>query len=202
MKNIQTVLLLLITIVFFACKSTETFTSSERNLIHSALKDLPFRVLQINNFEDSLILRTNCTDIFNFEKDTSFQLLIERMKSTLKAENGVGLAAPQIGISRNIFLYMRLDLPGEPIEVVVNPKIIHKSDTLICFERDGCLSIPDFRGNSIRYPWIEVEYHNEKGELKKVRLSDHSRQNSFTSVIFQHEFDHTRGVLFIDKLCK
>lgn len=54
----------------------------------------------------------------------------------------------------------------------------------------------------MRYPWIDVEYYNEKGELKQERLSGYSRETDFTGIIFQHEFDHLQGVLFIDKLCE
>jgi peptide deformylase len=176
------------------------------------------------------------------------------MKKTLEVERGVGIAAAQVGISKNLFLFMRLDLPDQPVHVAVNPKIVNHPDTtvcferdgclsipdrsgnsvrypwidveyqnekgekvcerlegysrqntftaVVCFERDGCLSIPDRSGNSVRYPWIDVEYQNEKGEKVRERLEGYSRQNTFTAVIFQHEYDHTKGVLFTDKLCK
>ncbi|MDR2834734.1 MAG: peptide deformylase, partial [Bacteroidales bacterium] len=67
---------------------------------------------------------------------------------------------------------------------------------------DGCLSIPDFSGNSQRYPWVEVEYLNQNGEKITEKLTGYSRLTSFTAVIFQHEYDHLRGTLFIDKLCE
>ena len=70
----------------------------------------------------------------------------------------------------------------------------------ICFEGDGCLSVPDLSGSTKRYAWIDVEYYNEKGELIKERLSGQSRGSDFTGVIFQHEFDHLQGILFIDRL--
>ena len=97
---------------------------------------------------------------------------------------------------------MRLDLPEQPVLVAVNPKIIRHSDTTVCFERDGCLSVPGRSENSIRYPWIEVEYFNEKGEKVRERLEGYSRQDTFTAIIFQHEYDHLKGILFTDKLCK
>jgi hypothetical protein len=58
--------------------------------------------------------------------------LVARLKKTLEVENGVGIAAPQVGISKNIFLFMRLDLPDKPVHVAVNPKIVHHPDTTIC----------------------------------------------------------------------
>jgi peptide deformylase len=194
-------LFLIIALTFVSCKMA-TFSNEEKALIEGATSETPFRVLQITGKQDSIVLRTLCSDVENFTNDSTFHLLIERLKTTLSIENGVGIAAPQVGISRNIFLFMRLDLPGEPVCVAVNPKIINHPDTTVCFERDGCLSIPDFRGNSVRYPWVDVEYYNEKGELIRERLEGYSRQNTFTAVIFQHEYDHTKGVLFIDKLCE
>jgi peptide deformylase len=185
-----------------SCETLQSFTETDRALIVSGTVEMPFRVLQITDRQDSLLLRHPCVDIKNFANDSTFQLLVARMKKTLEIENGVGIAAPQVGISKNLFLFLRLDLPDNPVHVVVNPKIIHHPDTTVCFERDGCLSIPDRSGNSVRYPWIDVEYRNEKGEKIRERLEGYSRQNTFSAVIFQHEYDHTKGILFTDKLCK
>jgi peptide deformylase len=202
MKNLFLLITLLSGILLGSCRSSVSFSDEEKKLITEATAETPFRVLSITNRPDSLVLRTPCRDLKNFVGDTAFHLLIARLKTTLAMENGVGIAAPQVGISKNIFLFMRLDLPDEPVVVVINPKIVNCPDSTVCFERDGCLSIPEFRGNSVRYPWVEVEYTNETGELVHERLEGYSRQNTFTAVIFQHEYDHTRGVLFIDKLCE
>jgi peptide deformylase len=191
-----------IAFLFVSCKTLHPFTEAEKTIIVSSKAETPFRVLQITDKQDSVVLRTPCTDIRNFANDSTFHLLVERLKTTLREENGVGIAAPQVGISKNLFLFMRLDLPDEPVFVAVNPKIVNHPDTTVCFERDGCLSIPDRSGNSVRYPWIDVEYLNEKGEKIRERLEGYSRRNTFTAVIFQHEYDHTKGVLFIDKLCE
>lgn len=192
----------LVLLLMTSCKSTTPFSKKESALIHSGSAETPFRVLQITDQPDSLILRTPCADVENFVGDSAFNLLVKRLKTTLKEEDGVGIAAPQVGISRNVFLFMRLDLPGEPVIVAVNPRIVAHPDSTVCFRRDGCLSIPGIRGNSIRYPWVDVEYYNEKGELIRERLAGYSRRDTFSGVIFQHEYDHTRGVLFIDKLCE
>jgi peptide deformylase len=185
-----------------SCKTTQPFASADRSLIISGTETTPFRVLQITDRQDSILLRKPCVDLKHFASDSTFHLLIARMKTTLEVENGVGIAAPQVGISKNLFLFVRLDRPDQPVQVAVNPKIINHSDTTVCFERDGCLSIPDRSGNSIRYPWIDVEYQNEKGEKIRERLTGHNRLNTFTAVIFQHEYDHTKGILFTDKLCE
>jgi peptide deformylase len=203
MKSIKICLIITgIIVLLHSCKTAQPFTGADKSLIISGKAETPFRVLLITDRKDSVVLRTPCIDLKNFAADSAFLLLVARLKKTLEVENGVGIAAPQIGISKNLFLFMRLDLPDNPVIVVVNPKIIHHPDTMVCFERDGCLSIPDRSGNSIRYPWVEVEYLNEKGKKIRERLEGYSRQNTFTSVIFQHEYDHTRGILFTDKLCK
>ena len=190
------------TLFFISCNTVQPFTAAERSLILSGTSEMPFKVLQVTDMQDSLFLRKPSFDLKNFAADSAFHTLVARLKTTLAAENGVGIAAPQVGISKNLFLFMRLDIPDNPVQVVVNPKIVHHPDTLVCFMRDGCLSIPDFSGNSSRYPWIEVEYFDEKGEKITERLEGYSRQDGFTAIIFQHEYDHTRGVLFTDRLCE
>ncbi len=175
-------------------------TEQERNYILSGDENTPFRVLTVDDAADSLILRTECSDL-DFKADSALiARLIARMDTTMKAENGVGLAAPQIGILRNIFLFVRIDKPGSPVEVAINPRIVNKPDETICFEGDGCLSIPGQSGNSVRYAWIEVEYLNAKGKKVHERLEGFSRKTDFTGIVFQHEFDHLRGVLYTDKL--
>lgn len=178
-------------------------TPQELTLINNADIKTPFRVLTIDNMEDSLFLRKKAIDIDTKDIATnkSLQDFIQRLKLTMVVESGVGIAAPQVGLGRNIFLFVRLDKPDFPIDVAINPKIVNHPEEKVCFEDDGCLSVPDISDNSLRYPWIDVEYYNENGELIKERLSGHSRGGDFTGVVFQHEFDHLDGILFTDKLC-
>jgi peptide deformylase len=197
---------LVLSVVFstllLACGSRSAFTVAEREIILAAPDSVPFRVLQITGYNDSITLRAICTDLQNYEKDTVFQHFIKRLECTLHAAGGVGIAASQVGICRNVFLFMHLDLPNEPITLAVNPKITATPDTMVCFERDGCLSIPNFSGNSVRYAWVDVEYFSAEGKKISEQLKGYSRTDDFTGIIFQHEYDHTKGVLFIDKLCK
>jgi peptide deformylase len=176
-------------------------TNEEKTLINSGKANESFRVLLTTNTEDSLILRQKSQTIELTKDADELKLLIARLKVTLEVENGVGIAAPQVGILRNLFIIVRVDKPGMPVEAVINPTIVSFPDKTVCFERDGCLSIPEISGNSIRYPWIEVEYFNENGEKIREKLSGYSRKGNFAAVIFQHEYDHLWGILFIDKLC-
>ena len=132
----------------------------------------------------------------------NLQLLIKRLQTTLYESGGVGIAAPQVGVLKNIFLFMRMNHPEQLVETALNPKIVSHPIETVCFERDGCLSIPELRGNSIRFPWIDVEYYDDSGNLINERLEGYSRMGDFTSVIFQHEYDHLNGILFIDRLCQ
>lgn len=196
MKNI-----LLILLLFLSLKGMAQLTKDEKYLINEMDNKTPFRVLKITNSADSVFLRTPAQNIDLLKDQKEIKKLVDRMKITMDAESGVGIAAPQIGISRNIFLFTKINDPQHPVIVALNPKIIDHPIETVCFERDGCLSIPGVSGNSIRYPWVEVEYTNENGELVREKLEGYSRQEDFTGVIFQHEYDHLQGVLFIDKLC-
>lgn len=176
------------------------FTPLERSSILSGDTNASFRVLSVDNEADSLILRQKCRDV-DFQADKELiQLLISRLKLTMAAESGVGIAAPQVGVLRNVFLFMRFDKPEQPIEVAINPRIVSTSPDTYCFERDGCLSVPDRRENTRRYVWIDVEYSNEAGKQVRERLYGGMRGADFTGVIFQHEFDHLQGVLYIDRI--
>lgn len=194
---------ILILVVSSCDKSKQTMTDKEISLINDGAESERMRVLTIDNQEDSLFLRSKSQDIdtSNIAQDRNLQKLIKRMAVTLDDEGGVGLAAPQVGIGRNLFLFMRISDPYKPYQVAINPKIVAHPDTMVCFENDGCLSIPDISGTSMRYAFVDVEYYNEKGELIKERLSGHSRNTDYTGIIFQHEYDHLLGVLFTDKLC-
>ncbi|QIK59552.1 peptide deformylase [Dysgonomonas sp. HDW5A] len=194
-------LVLLIVLTLFSVKSMAQFTQDEKDLINSGTTETPFRVLKVTDQQDSIFLRQKCSDIENINESEDLQLLIDRLKATMAAESGVGIAAPQVGIARNVFLFTRIDKANYPVIVAINPKIVNHPEETICFERDGCLSIPGISGNSIRYPWVDVEYTDENGNLVQERLEGYSRESDFTGIIFQHEFDHLQGVLFIDKLC-
>ena len=178
------------------------FSAKEKSLINSNTSGTPFSVLLVTNEKDLAILRSKCEDVDLSADKEDLGLLIERMKATLKTEEGVGLAAPQVGIQKNVILFMRIDLPDEPVVAAINPRIINHSEDTTCFEGDGCLSIPGMSGNSVRYPWIEVEYTDETGKLVRETLHGHSREGDFTAVIFQHEYDHLQGILYIDRLCE
>lgn len=199
----KSIALLFLIVSQFILMAFIPFSERELEIIHNGDKETPFRILQVTDPVDSLVLRMYSIDIDadSIGNDESLQLLIRRLTVTMHASGGVGIAAPQVGVLKNVFVFIRLDLPDEPVQVVINPKIVNFPDEAVCFERDGCLSIPDLRANSWRFPWVDVEYWDEKGSFHCEHLEGHSRDDQFTAVIFQHEYDHLQGILFTDKIC-
>ncbi len=125
--------------------------------------------------------------------------IIEKMIYCVKKSKGVGLAAPQIFESYQILVissHPNERYPNAPLmenEVLINPKIISKSKEK---EKgmEGCLSIPGIRAQVSRYKKIEVEYTSRKGTLKRVVFED------FIARIFQHEYDHLKGKVYLDRV--
>ncbi len=107
---------------------------------------------------------------------------------------GVGIAAPQVGILKNIIWVQRFDKSGMPFEVYLNPVIANYSDEKQV-ELEGCLSIPN-RMDTLytRAKSINIEYDKMDGTHHKETVE------GFTAVIFQHEIDHLRGILYTDHL--
>lgn len=178
------------------------FSQKELDIIYNGTIEEPFRVLTTDNEADSLILRSKSEDIDQIKGNQELLILVQRLLATMEAEQGVGIAAPQVGVLKNVFLFIRTDETDYPVEVAINPKIINHADTTICFENDGCLSIPGRNEDTVRYPWIEIEYTNLVGQNVRERLEGYSRDGNFVSVIFQHEFDHLQGIMYTDRICK
>ncbi len=198
MKITTTIITLII-----SAQLTMAFTEREKEIIRNADSDTSFRILLTTDPIDSFILRMQSSNINtdSISTDEDLQLLIQRLMVTMAEAGGVGIAAPQVGVLKNLFLFIRIDKPDYPIQVAINPRIVNHPQETVCFEGDGCLSIPNISANSIRFPWVEVEYWDEQGDFHKEKLMGFSRDEDFTSIIFQHEFDHLNGILFTDKIC-
>ncbi|NOY77289.1 MAG: peptide deformylase [Calditrichaeota bacterium] len=127
--------------------------------------------------------------------DETVRQLVDGMFDTMYAEDGVGLAAPQVGVSKRIFIIDLSEVEGEPEEpmVFINPRIIWKSDATSIAE-EGCLSIPGIREDVKRSKEVEVEALNEKGERV------HYKATGLFARAILHENDHLKGVLFVDYL--
>ena len=198
MKRILTSVALLFAILaLFSCSQggEEPWTEGERQLITEG--EGVMRVLTVEDTLDLAVLRAISIDLPVKEiASETFNTLARRMLATVTSpeQDGVGIAAPQVGLNRRVIAVQRFDKPGEPFEVYPNIRItgMHGPEEL---GAEGCLSVPGRRGNVMRSRNVDIAYVHPR-TLKDTVESVHG----FTAVIFQHECDHLDGVLYIDKL--
>ncbi len=148
-------------------------------------------ILEILTIPDKR-LKQKSSDVENFDKDLA--KMVKDMFETLYASgNGIGLAAPQVGIKKRIVV---IDLKEEgksnPM-TLINPKIIFYSEEKFVNE-EGCLSIPGFYADVSRSNSVEVEWEGLDRKKNKKKLT------GLMSICIQHEIDHLDGILFIDYL--
>ena len=119
--------------------------------------------------------------------------LVAEMFDSMYAAEGIGLAAPQIGISRQITVIdVSFNERPEDRLVLINPEVLEREGSQV--EEEGCLSLPDIREKVKRSAWVKVRAQNAKGELFEVEGED------LLARALEHEIDHLHGVLFIDRL--
>ncbi|NEZ61256.1 peptide deformylase [Leptolyngbyaceae cyanobacterium CCMR0082] len=131
--------------------------------------------------------------------DPQLQQLIDDLLATAAAKNGVGIAAPQVAEGLQLFIVASRPNPRypeaptmEPI-AMINPHILNHSDDQVK-GWEGCLSVPGKRGFVPRYREIEVTYLDRDGHDHRQHLQD------FVARIFQHEYDHLQGKVFLDRV--
>lgn len=126
--------------------------------------------------------------------DDSVRQLAREMLQTMYSSQGIGLAAPQVAINKQLIV---IDCDPEnaanPPLVLINPKITRYSREL-CKGEEGCLSIPGVFLDVIRPAAIEVSYKDESGRPQKVQFKD------LLARVIQHEMDHLNGVMFVDRV--
>jgi len=129
------------------------------------------------------------------EFDDALLKTAEEMLLVMYASNGIGLAAPQVGINKRLMVFNEAGNPDKPDSemILVNPVFLSKSDATDLKE-EGCLSFPQIDGKVYRHTSIEVEYQTVTGEKIVKQFQD------MPARIFQHEYDHLDQVLFIDRL--
>ncbi|HIK28711.1 MAG: peptide deformylase [Oscillatoriaceae bacterium SKW80] len=155
------------------------------------------QILQIYKLGNP-ILRQPAQPIENIY-DEYIQNLIDALIATVVPANGVGIAAPQVAESYRMFIVASrptLRYPNAPEmepTPMLNPRIIARSSEIVK-DWEGCLSIPGIRGLVPRHQAIEVEYSDRNGKLHRQVLTD------FVARIFQHEYDHLDGKVFLDRV--
>ncbi|RDU55247.1 peptide deformylase [Helicobacter sp. MIT 00-7814] len=128
--------------------------------------------------------------------DSELHTLLDDMYETMIERNGVGLAAIQVGVAKQILV---INLPREDNQQykedlleIINPVFLKQEGEIAWNE--GCLSVPDFYESTTRFSHISLAYKDRFGNDKLLQAED------FLSVAIQHEIDHLNGVLFVDKL--
>jgi peptide deformylase len=193
---------------FFLWDSHRPFTLRESRIIRQS--DSLMKVMTMP--EDSAILRASAAEFSPAELASPLMpVLLEKMLFTVRhpSQEGVGIAAPQVGISRRAVLVQRFDKPGEPFEAYLNIRIDSLSGEPV-IGPEGCLSVPGLRGMVPRAPRIVISYvrpafssggddglGEDSGESAPRRVQE--CVEGFTAVIFQHECDHLDGILYTDR---
>jgi len=126
------------------------------------------------------------------------QAFIDDLAETLAASNGVGIAAPQVGVSLRIFLVIPVSDPHQPEETtgpvaMINPEITAHSEEIVK-DWEGCLSVPGMRGLVPRFRSLTLRYQTRDGRSEEKEFTD------FTARICQHEYDHLEGLLYLDRM--
>ena len=147
---------------------------------------------------DSAVLRAQSIDVSeDMLRSAELETLLSKLRKTVTdpSQDGVGIAAPQVGINRRIICVQRFDKEGEPFECYVNIRIDSLGGEIVR-GREGCLSIPGKRGIVPRQSRINISYSDLDGDSPS-EVSE--TVEGFTAVIFQHECDHLDGILYTDR---
>ncbi len=136
-------------------------------------------------YSNEPLIRKKSRPVTDFD-DNLIELLND-MYETMKKEDGVGIAAPQIGVLRQIVV---IEANGMKLELI-NPKIVKSSGSQKSFE--GCLSVKEYNGIVVRPYKVTIEAQDRFGYPFSMTVED------FMATVFCHEIDHLNGILFIDK---
>ena len=127
--------------------------------------------------------------------DAALKKLVQEMFASMYAAQGIGLAAPQIGLSKRLTVIdISFNKNADEKIVLINPEIIEEEGKQ--FEEEGCLSLPDIREKVQRAERVKVKAQNEKGEWFEIEGTE------LLARAMQHEIDHLNGVLFIDRISR
>jgi len=133
-------------------------------------------------------LRQECQKVENFDEE--LEVLVRNMFETLRISSGIGLAGPQVNVSKKVFIVL---IDDEIERVFINPEIVETSADLVPFE-EGCLSVPGVFAEVLIPSKITVYAQDLKGKRFKVEA------DNILARVIQHENDHLNGKLFIDRV--
>jgi peptide deformylase len=144
--------------------------------------------LKILQWPNDEALHEQCEDVTEF--DDRLLYTIHDMLYTMLSSNGIGLAAPQVGILQRL-ITIQIE-PNKPL-VLINPEIVEASEELFVFN-EGCLSVPGYFEDRKRPARIVVKFQDEVGNHKEFEFRD------LYAFCIQHEIDHLNGKVFVDGL--
>lgn len=146
---------------------------------------MALRNIRVN--EDPILRKTSKV-VKNIDERT--QILIDDMLDTMYKANGVGLAAPQVGILKRIVV---IDIGHGPL-ILINPEVVETNGEVE--DREGCLSVPGKEGNVIRPQYVKVNAQDREGNPIEIQGED------LLARALCHEIDHLNGILYTDKVVK
>jgi len=165
------------------------------------------RVLRIDNEEDKKILTSKSVRVKQFDK--GLQTLVQDMIDTMRAHNGVGIAAPQIGVLRRVVVIEQPAITQEQEDgtekeiqpsklfVMINPEISEASSERFTM-LEGCLSLPGWYGEVPRPANVTIKYQDLQGREHRIKHAD--ARGYLVGRMAQHEIDHIEGVLFTERM--
>ncbi len=133
------------------------------------------------------ILKLKAKEVTEF--DDRLALLLDDLKETMVSAQGVGIAAPQVGITKRVCIVC---VDGNIVYELINPVLVKAGGTQCGLE--GCLSVPGKHGYVERPKKLVVDAYDRTGKLKRYKVSD------YEAVAFSHEMDHLDGIMFVDKI--
>jgi peptide deformylase len=165
------------------------------------------RVLRIDNEEDKKILTSKSVRVKQFDK--GLQTLVQDMIDTMRAHNGVGIAAPQIGVLRRVVVIEQpaitaqqedgteKEIQPSKLFVMINPEITEASSERFTM-LEGCLSLPGWYGEVPRAANVTIKYQDLQGREHRIKHAD--ARGYLVGRMAQHEIDHIEGILFTERI--
>ena len=147
--------------------------------------------LTIRQFPDPLLRKLSAPII---KLDRSIASFVERLIELMRKQpGGIGIAAPQVGVMNPIAIVdVSSKVPGTRLHILINPVLIHVEDGKVF--REGCMSLPDFTANVKRADRVTVKFMDLKGKMQELAAE------GLEARCIQHEVDHLRGILFVDRV--
>lgn len=179
-----------------------TGTSTSTTAIQSATEEVDPGEVEVEGTDLRVLkyphpsLRAENAEVTEEElKSGEIKKIAKEMFLVMYATQGVGLAAPQVGINKKLMVYNETGDKKKWLQevIMVNPKIVEFSEA-VEVDQEGCLSFPGMNGDIQRSKWIKVEAMNMKGKKMKKKFK------GWEARIFQHEYDHLDGVVYPDRM--